>query len=156
MADQRPKTIQIFLPDGNARGVRIAEITSRTVQVVQILRKKLDDAAARDKVQRVGVYFLFGDVGDDTSKPPAYVGEAENCYRRIANRHQRKGFWTTAVTITSKTRSFTKAHARRLEYDCIRTAREAQFPNRCSRNCATISGPSRRFSRCSASPFSIR
>lgn len=126
MAHRRPKTIQIFLPDGNARGVRIAEITSRTVQAVQIPRKKLEDAAERDEVQRVGVYFLFGDVGDDASKPPAYVGEAENCYRRIANHHQRKGFWTTAVTVTSKTRSFTKAHARRLEYDCILAARKAQ------------------------------
>jgi len=126
MQNASAKTIQIFLPDGNARGVRIAEITSRTVQAVQIPRKKLEDAAARDEVQRVGVYFLFGDVGDDASKPPAYIGEAENCYRRIVNHHQRKGFWTTAVTITSKTRSFTKAHARRLEYDCIRTAREAQ------------------------------
>jgi len=28
------KTIQIFLPDGNARSVRIAEITSRTVQAI--------------------------------------------------------------------------------------------------------------------------
>jgi hypothetical protein len=121
-----PKTIQIFLPDGNARSIRIAEITSRTVQAVHIPRKKLEDAAKRDEVQRVGVYFLFGDVGDDASKPPAYIGEAENCYQRIANHHQRKGFWTTAVTITSKTRSFTKAHARRLEHDCIRTAQEAQ------------------------------
>lgn len=103
MHDARPKTIQIFLPDGNARGVRIAEITSRTVQAVQIPRKKLDDAAKREEIQRVGVYFLFGDVGDDASKPPAYVGEAENCYRRIVNHLQRKGFWTTAVTIASKT-----------------------------------------------------
>jgi hypothetical protein len=126
MVDQRPKTIQIFLPGGNARGVRIAEITSRTVQAVQIPRKKLEDAAKRDEVQRVGVYFLFGDVGDDASKPPAYVGEAENCFRRIASHHQRRGFWTTAVTVTSKTRSFTKAHARRLEYDCILAARKAQ------------------------------
>lgn len=28
----RPQTIQIFLPDGNPRGVRIADITNRTVK----------------------------------------------------------------------------------------------------------------------------
>jgi hypothetical protein len=126
MADGRPKTIQIFLPDGNARSIRIAEITSRTVQAVQIPRQKLQQAETRDEVRRVGVYFLFGDVGDDASKPPAYVGEAENCFERIAGHHRQRGFWTTAVTITSKTRSFTKAHARRLEYDCIRQAQEAE------------------------------
>ena len=126
MDESRPKTVQIFLPDGNARSVRIAEITSRTIQAVQIPRQKLGVAKDREEVRRVGVYFLFGDVGDDASKPPAYVGEAENCFDRLAGHHQKKDFWTTAVTITSKTRSFTKAHARRLEYDCIRTARDAQ------------------------------
>jgi hypothetical protein len=126
MAETRPKTVQVFLPDGNARSVRIAEITSRTVQAVQIPRKKIGAAEQRDEVKRVGVYFLFGDVGDDASKPSAYIGEAENCLQRIHSHHERKDFWTTAITITSKTRSFTKAHARRLEYDCIRTARDAQ------------------------------
>lgn len=126
MVEGRPKTVQIFLPDGNARSIRIAEITSRTVQAVQIPRQKLHKVEARDEVQRVGVYFLFGDVGDDASKPPAYVGEAENCFNRIEGHHRRKEFWTTAITITSKTRSFTKAHARRLEYDCIRQAKEAE------------------------------
>jgi len=126
MAEARPKTVQIFLPDGNAQSVRIAEITSRTVQAVQIPRKMIGAAEKREEVRRVGVYFLFGDVGDDAAKPPAYVGEAENCLQRIQGHHERKDFWTTAVTITSKTRSFTKAHARRLEYDCIRTARDAQ------------------------------
>lgn len=126
MKEAHPKTVQIFLPDGNAQSVRIAEITSRTVQAVQIPRKKIGAAERRDEVKRVGVYFLFGDVGDDAAKPPAYIGEAENCLQRIQGHHERKDFWTTAVTITSKTRSFTKAHARRLEYDCIRTARDAQ------------------------------
>lgn len=126
MPEGRPKTVQIFLPDGNARSIRIAEITSRTVQAVQIPRQKLQRAETREEVHRVGVYFLFGDVGDDATKPPAYVGEAENCFERITGHHERKDFWTTAVTVTSKTRSFTKAHARRLEYDCIRTAEEAE------------------------------
>ena len=126
MEASRPKTVQIYLPDGNARSIRIAEITSRTIQAVQIPRQKLEAAGKREEVRRVGVYFLFGDVGDDASKPPAYIGEAENCFQRILGHHQRKDFWTTAVSITSKTRSFTKAHAQRLEYDCIRTAQGAE------------------------------
>lgn len=65
--DYRAKTVQIFLPDGNARSVRIAEITSRTIQAVQIPRQKLEIAEAREEVHRVGVYFLFGDVGSSAT-----------------------------------------------------------------------------------------
>ncbi|MCS3755235.1 hypothetical protein GGP79_003219 [Salinibacter ruber] len=126
MSGSRPKTVQIYLPDGNARSVRVAEITSRTVQAVQISRQKLQRAGEQNETYRVGVYFLFGDQGDDATKPAAYIGEAEDCFQRISDHHSQKDFWTTAVTITSKTRSFTKAHARRLEYDCIRKARQAE------------------------------
>jgi len=38
------KTIQIFLPDGNPRGVKIAEFTSRTIQAVLVPRAQLDFA----------------------------------------------------------------------------------------------------------------
>ena len=121
-----PKTIQIFLPDGNARSVRIAEVTSRTVQAVQVPRSKLKVAEQRDEMQRVGVYFLVGEPEGETGKPLVYIGEAENCYNRILNHHREKDFWQTAVVVTSKTMSFTKAHARYLEYDCIRRAEDAE------------------------------
>ena len=55
-----PKTIQIFLPDGNAQSIRIAEITSRTIQAIQIPRSKLSEAGNRSEVKNVGLYFLFG------------------------------------------------------------------------------------------------
>ena len=32
---QRPQTIQIFLPDGSPRGIKIAEITNRVVKALQ-------------------------------------------------------------------------------------------------------------------------
>ena len=31
-----PKTIQIFLPGGDPQGIRIAEITTRIVQVIEV------------------------------------------------------------------------------------------------------------------------
>lgn len=34
-----PKTIQIFLPGGDPRGIRIAEITTRIVQVIEVPRR---------------------------------------------------------------------------------------------------------------------
>ncbi len=42
MSQPLGKTIQIFLPGGNPRGVKIAEFTSRTVQAVLVLSARLD------------------------------------------------------------------------------------------------------------------
>ncbi|MEO1878335.1 MAG: hypothetical protein ABGX40_00025 [Methylococcales bacterium] len=39
------KTIQIYLPDGNPRSLKIAEITSRTVSAILVPRFKLDEVA---------------------------------------------------------------------------------------------------------------
>ena len=117
------KTIQIFLPDGNARSVRIAEITSRTVQAIQIPRTKISGAGKREEVKNVGVYFLFGE-DEETGLPLVYIGEAEECHIRIAQHNRTKGFWESAVAITSKTNSFTKAHAKYLEWYCHQQAVE--------------------------------
>jgi len=114
----RPRTIQIFLPDGHARSVRIAEITSRTLQAVQMPRTQFDTAAKREEIQQVGVYFLFARHADN-AKPQVYIGEAENCLDRIRQQHQKKDFWQHAVAITSKTHSYTKAHAKFLEWHCM-------------------------------------
>ncbi|MEO1880072.1 MAG: hypothetical protein ABGX37_00025 [Methylococcales bacterium] len=39
------KTIQTYLPDGNPRSLKIAEITSRTVSAILVPRFKLDEVA---------------------------------------------------------------------------------------------------------------
>lgn len=116
-----PKTIQIFLPDGNPRSIRIAEITSRTVRAVEVPRTKLDVAAGREEVRHVGVYFLFGE-DEEAAKPRVYVGESEDCYNRLLQHHQGKDFWTRAVAVTSKTQRFDKAQARWLEWFAVREA----------------------------------
>ncbi|MCS3784710.1 hypothetical protein [Salinibacter ruber] len=47
MPDSRPKTIQVFLPNGNPWGLRVARITSRTVQATETPRKKLSEVSTR-------------------------------------------------------------------------------------------------------------
>ena len=64
------KTIQIYLPDGNPRSLKIAEITSRTVSAILIPRSKLEESAKRDELNNVGVYLLFG---SEESKPQVYI-----------------------------------------------------------------------------------
>jgi hypothetical protein len=68
-----PKTIQIFLPGGDPRGIRIAEITTRIVQVIEVPRSLLGDFFAMPECNQVGLYFLFGG-GDETDQPQVYIG----------------------------------------------------------------------------------
>lgn len=117
-------TIQIFLPDGNPRGLKLAEITNRTVQALLIPRAKLDEALKRPELKNVGVYFLIG-ISDDDSKPLLYVGEAEECLARLKQQNKLKDFWNTGIVVVSKTQHFTKAHIKFLEYYCYFEAEKA-------------------------------
>jgi hypothetical protein len=60
-----PKTIQIFLPSGDPHGIRIAEITTRIVQVIEVPRSLLADFLAMEQSSQVGVYFLLGEATED-------------------------------------------------------------------------------------------
>jgi hypothetical protein len=117
-------TIQVFLPDGNPRSLKIAEITSRTVQAVLIPRAKVDDAAQRPELKNVGIYFLVG-ASDEDSKPMLYVGEAEECLVRLKQQNKSKDFWNTAIVVVSKTQHFTKTHIKFLESYCHNEAEKA-------------------------------
>lgn len=110
-------TIQIFLPDGNPRSIKLAEITSRTIQAILIPRAKLDDAGSREELQRCSVYFLIG-ASDEDSKPMIYVGEAENAYSRLKQHNKSKEFWITTIAIISKTQHLTRTHIKYLEWFC--------------------------------------
>jgi hypothetical protein len=123
MTDKLPKTIQFFLPQGEPRGVRIADITTRIVQAMLVPRNKLPEAMKRQELKSVGVYFLFGEP-EESAKPMVYIGEAEECCKRFTQHNANKDFWHTAVAVVSKTGSFTKAHAKYLEWYCIKRAKE--------------------------------
>ncbi|WP_299706371.1 GIY-YIG nuclease family protein [uncultured Pontibacter sp.] len=120
----RPQTIQIFLPDGSPRSVKIAEITNRVVKAVLVPRNKLEYIASRDELKNVGVYFLFGESADK-AKPMVYIGEAEDCLDRIKQHNRLKEFWNYAVVMVSKINAFTKSHAKYLEHVAVAEAKEA-------------------------------
>jgi hypothetical protein len=109
------KTIQIYLPGGNPRGMKIAEITSRTVQVVLVPCANLEMTAQRPELSNVGVYFLVG-AEDEENLPVVYVGEAEDCLMRLRQHNKAKDFWQVALVCISRTQYFTKAHVRFLEW----------------------------------------
>ena len=119
----RPQTIQIFLPDGSPRSIKIAEITNRVVKAVLIPRNQLENAGKRKEVSNVGLYFLFGESNDNV-KPLVYIGEAEDCLVRLKQHNREKEFWTHAVVFVSRIEAFTKAHVKYLEFLGVKIAQE--------------------------------
>lgn len=123
MTAPQAKTLQIFLPTGEPRGVRIAEITTRIAQAVLIPRSDLAVAKKRPELDQLGIYFLFGE-SDDQAKPIAYIGQTENPRQRLDIHNSKKDFWTTAILVISRTNSFTNTHIIFLEWYCVQRAKE--------------------------------
>ena len=120
----RPQTIQIFLPAGDPRGMRVAEITTRIVRVIEVPRSQLADFLKMPEAQQVGVYFLMGDMSE-AGLPRAYIGQSGNVGSRLAQHNQSKDFWNRAMVIISITNSLTQTHALFLEWFAIQQATKA-------------------------------
>ncbi|MBC2844912.1 GIY-YIG nuclease family protein [Winogradskyella flava] len=119
----KPQTIQIFLPDGSPTSIREAELTNRLVKAILFPRNKIQEVAKRDMVHFTGVYFLFGNTGDG-AKPLVYIGEGEDCFKRIQSHNRNKDFWTHCVIISTKTDEYTKTDGKYLEHHCLNRAQE--------------------------------
>lgn len=119
-----PKTIQIFLPGGDPRGLRIAEITTRIVQVIEVPRSLLSDFLKMPESNQVALYFLFGE-GEDGAEPKVYIGQSGDLHARLVAHNQKKDFWQRALVLVSRTNSLTQTHALFLEWYCLQYARKA-------------------------------
>ena len=120
----RPQTIQIFLPAGDPRGMRVAEITTRIVRVIEVPRSQLADFLKMPEAQQVGVYFLMGELSE-AGLPRAYIGQSGNCGARLVQHNQNKDFWNRALVVISLTNSMTQTHALFLEWFAICMAAKA-------------------------------
>jgi len=106
-------TIKLFLPYGDPKRLRTAEVSNWTGKALAGPRTELDDLLRREEVDRSGVYFLLGN-DPRTGGPLAYVGEAEVIRERL-KQHRSKEFWVSVVVFVSKDENLTKAHIRYLE-----------------------------------------
>jgi hypothetical protein len=120
----RPQTIQIFLPAGDPRGMRVAEITTRIVRVIEVPRSELGEFLKTPEAQQVGVYFLIGELSE-AGLPRVYIGQSGNCGARLVQHNQNKDFWNRALVVISLTNSMTQTHALFLEWFAISEASKA-------------------------------
>ncbi len=121
--NERPKTIQIYLPQGDPQGIRFAEITTRIMQVIEVPRSTLSDFLAMPESGQVALYFLISESDED--QPRVYVGQTGDLQTRLKFHNKEKEFWERALVVISRTNSLTQTHAVFLEWYCLNACRKA-------------------------------
>ncbi|MGF6379808.1 hypothetical protein OKW31_002721 [Paraburkholderia atlantica] len=116
--NNRPQTIQIFLPGGDPRGLRVAEITTRIVQAIEVPRNLLAEFLQMPESEHVAVYLLVGP-NDDGGEDKVYVGQSGDLRKRLAAHNKEKDFWQRALVLISRTHSLTQTHVLFLEWLCV-------------------------------------
>lgn len=124
------RSIRLFLVDGSPKGLLTAEIMNWTGHVLTGPRTKLAELVQRPESKRAGVYFLVGSDPDSGALPLVYIGESDDVSTRLKqhNRTQESGgkdFWEHVWLVTSKDQNLTKAHAKYLESQLIRSVSQS-------------------------------
>src|SRR5664279_1314016 len=93
-------TIKLFLPRGDAKSLRTAEISNWSGMAIAAPRTEMDELLLREELDKAGVYILTG--ADPLSGSPlVYIGEAEIVRERL-KQHKAKEFWISAIVFISK------------------------------------------------------
>ena len=106
-------TIKLFLTTGDARSMRVAEISNWNGKAIAAPRTEIDALIERDELRNAGVYLLLG-IDPDSGRPSAYIGEAEVIRERL-RQHTAKEFWVQVIVFVSQGENLTKSHIKFLE-----------------------------------------
>jgi len=116
-------TIKLFLPHGDPKRLRTAEISNWSGKALAAPRTEFDDLLARDELASSGIYILLG-ADPESQRLTAYIGEGESLSERLKI-HKSKDFWVQALAFVSKDENLTKSHIRYLEGRLIEEAKKA-------------------------------
>jgi hypothetical protein len=121
------RQIRLFLVNGVPSGIITAEVINWTGKAVVAPRGRFADLVRREEAARTGIYILVGPDPERASGVKAYIGEADSVGKRL-RRHEGDDdmdFFDRAAFVVSKDENLTMAHARFLESQLVRSAREA-------------------------------
>ena len=121
------KSIELFLVNGTADSLIIAELSNWNGKAIKIPRIEVS-SCNRDDITQAGVYFLF--CKEDDGSDSVYIGEAENVKDRLVQHlrdyqsEKEKYYWSTAVVFIG--RDLNKALIRYLENRFVEIARTSK------------------------------
>jgi len=119
------RTIQLFLVDGKPTGLRRASIHGWTGLLFVSGASAFGDLAARDEVDRTGVYILAGPDPDRPGATRVYIGSGNSVAERIRQSAVKRDFWETAITVTTSDDDLSKGHVEYLEARLIQVTAQA-------------------------------
>lgn len=125
MTEAFGRTIQLFLVDGTPTGLVIASIHGWTGSVLVSTQATFASLLARPETDRTGVYILYGPDPEDDLRMRCYIGEADSVRERVGQSAGARGFWETAVVITTSDEALTKGHVRYVEARLIQMTKDA-------------------------------
>ena len=121
------KTIELFLVNGTADSLIIAELSNWNGKAIKIPRIEVS-TCYREDITQAGVYFLF--CKEDDGSDSVYIGEAENIKERLVQHlrdyqsEKETYYWSTAVVFIG--RDINKALIRYLENRFVEVARTSK------------------------------
>ena len=121
------KSIELFLVNGTADSLIIAELSNWNGKAIKIPRIEVS-SCDRDDITQAGVYFLF--CKEDDGSDSVYIGEAENVKERLVQHlrdyqaEKEKYYWNTAVVFIG--RDLNKVLIRYLENRFVKIARNSK------------------------------
>lgn len=116
------KTIEIYLPTGDASKVSQARITTEAIRIVYVAKSEIENRKV--DLDNIGCYILVG--VDSAGDKMVYIGESENIYTRLQDHKKKKDFWDGVYTIQNLSGTFDKAHLTYLEQLMIQKAIETE------------------------------
>ena len=117
--------IEIFVPDGNPKGLRLVEKSGWTGLGIVCPRGGYPQAKKRNEFSRSGVYILIGH--DGGSLPMLYIGESEQIRTRLDFHYIKKDFWQQVVIFTTQGPLLNKAEVKYLEYRLLELAKKSEL-----------------------------
>ena len=92
-----PKTITIFLTDGNPMGLKTVKLSGWDGKAISVPRNKLKEFFSREEASQSAVYFLMATEPEESGLHKVYIGKANNIKERITDHDYKKDFWQTAI-----------------------------------------------------------
>lgn len=121
------KSIELFLVNGTADSLIIAELSNWNGKAIKIPRIEVS-SCNREDITQAGVYFLF--CKEDDGSDSVYIGEAENVKERLVQHlrdyqsEKETYYWSSAVVFIG--RDLNKALIRYLENSFVEIARASK------------------------------
>ena len=119
----KPRSISIFLLEGDPDGIRQAQIAMSTIHAIAFRKTKFKDALEElPELYKTGIYILTG--VDENDSSVAYIGQSSNVAKRLKNHaiDESKSFWVETIVLVSKDEELNQSHSIYVEAKLISAA----------------------------------